>query len=190
MKYIAISAFMIAVVVTANLAQPKLTLTIENAIVIGLENSKTLKSSQFKVIAAEAKAGETNALGLPSLKLQGTYTRLSDVPPASFSIKANTFGPGFPPSDLNSVLSPTVLNNYGVRASVQQPVFTGWKISGAQDAASYLSEATTLDYGNDKHEVIYNIKFSYWNVYKAIEFKKFVVTVSVTSPVAESPTGY
>jgi outer membrane protein len=144
-------------------AQQKMLLTVEQAVQIGLENSKALRTSQFKVQAAEAKASETGTLGLPSLKVQGTYTRLSDVPPSQVTVFGNTF-----------TLSPTVLNNYGIKATVQQPLFTGWKISGAEEAAEYSSEATKQDFYKDKSDVIYNIKAAYWNLYRANEFKKFV----------------
>ncbi|MEW5798201.1 MAG: TolC family protein [Bacteroidota bacterium] len=148
-------------------AQQKMSLTIEQAVQIGLENSKALRTSQFKVQAAEAKASETGTLGLPSLKFNGTYTRLSDVPASSIPNPINPAGPPFE-------LSPTVVNNYGLKATVQQPLFTGWKISGAEDAAEFASEATKQDYNKDKAEVVYNIKSAYWNLYRANEFKKFV----------------
>jgi Outer membrane protein len=155
-------------------AQQKLTLTIEQAIQTGMENSKALRTSQFKVDAADAKASETNTLGLPTLKFNGTYTRLSDVPASAFALPANSFGVGFPPSDLSLVLSPTVLNNYGLKATLQQPLFTGGKISGAANAAEYLSDATKEDYKKDKADVQYNIKAAYWNLFRADEFEKFV----------------
>jgi outer membrane protein TolC len=154
--------------------QQKITLTIEQAIETGMENSKALRTSQFKVDAADAKASETNTLGLPSLKFNGSYTRLSDVPASAFTLSANSFGVGFPPSDVSMVLSPTVLNNYGLKATLQQPLFTGGKISGAANAAEYLSDATKQDYKKDKAEVQYNIKAAYWNLYRANEFKMFV----------------
>jgi outer membrane protein len=155
-------------------AQQKLALTIEQAIQMGLENSKTLHTSQFKLQAADAKAGEANALGLPSLKFNGFYTRLSNVPPEAVTLPANSFGPGFPPADVAMTLSPTILNNYTLKATLQQPLFTGGKISGAIDAAGYNAEATGHDFQKDKADVIYNVKAAYWNLYRAIEFKKFV----------------
>lgn len=162
-------------------AQQPLSLTIDQAVEIGLQNSKALRSSQYKVIAAEAKSGEMNALGLPSLKFQGAYARLSDVPPGAFQIPAGIFGTlpapfnvSLPPADVNSVISPSISNNYTLKATVQQPLFTGWKISGAQDAAEYSAEAVKLDFQKDRADVIYNIKAAYWNVYRALEFKKFV----------------
>ena len=99
---------LILVLVLPLLAQQKKTLTVDQAIQIGMENSKALRTSQFKVQAADAKASETNTLGLPTLKFNGTYTRLSDVPASAFALPANSFGPGFPPSDLSLVLSQQV----------------------------------------------------------------------------------
>ncbi len=163
-----ISLFILSTAIIFSInAQQKLSLTIDKAIETGLQNSKALKVSQLKVIAAEAKSGETNALGLPSLKFQGAYTRLSEVPAGSIP---NFINPALPPI----VLSPSVVNNYTLRGTIQQPLFTGGKISGAQDAAEYASEAQKLDFTKDKAEIIYNIKAAYWNVFRAIEFKKFV----------------
>lgn len=162
-------------------AQQKMVLTVDQAIQIGLENSKALRTSQYKVQAAEAKASETDALGLPSLKFNGAYSRLSEVPAGAFTIPAGAFGTlpaplnvSLPPNDVTSVISPSITNNYSLKATIQQPLFTGWKISGAEDAAEYSSEATKQDFNKDKAEVIYNIKAAYWNLYRANEFKKFV----------------
>jgi len=154
--------------------QQKLTLTIDQAIHTGLENSKALHTSHFKLEAADAKASETRTLGLPSVKFNGTYTRLSDVPPQAVTLPANSFGPGFPPSNVALTLSPTILNNYSLRATLQQPLFTGGKISGAIDAAEEIAAASKQDLQKDRADVIYNITAAYWNLYRAIEFKKFV----------------
>jgi outer membrane protein len=155
-------------------AQQKLTLTIDQAIQTGLENSKALHTSHFKLQAADAKASETRTLGLPSVKFNGAYTRLSNVPPQAVTLPANSFGPGFPPSNIMMTLSPTILNNYSLRATLQQPLFTGGKISGAIDAAEEIAAASQQDLQRDRADVIYNITAAYWNLYRANEFKKFV----------------
>ena len=162
-----LSIIFITLIASISYSQEKLSLTIDKAVEIGLQNSKALRTSQYKVVAAEAKAGETNALGLPSLKFNGTYTRLSEVPASAIP---NFINPGGPPI----VLSPSVVNNYGLRATIQQPLFTGGKISGAEEATEYSAEATKQDFSKDKAEVIFNIKAAYWNLFRAIEFKKFV----------------
>ena len=77
------------------LAQSRLPLTVDKAVELGIENSKTLHSSLMKVEYADAKAGEINASRLPSLKFSGGYTRLSDIPPGAAVIPANAFGAGF-----------------------------------------------------------------------------------------------
>jgi outer membrane protein TolC len=155
-------------------AQQKLALTIEQAIQTGLENSKTLHTSQFRLQAADARASEANTLGLPSLKFNGMYTRLSDVPNQAITLPANSFGPGFPPADVAMTLSPTILNNYTLKATLQQPLFTGGKISGAIDVAEFNAKASQHDLQKDRADVIYNIKAAYWNLYRAIEFKNVV----------------
>ncbi len=162
-----ITILILLLIVSTGFAQQKLSLTVEQAVQTGLENSKTLKASQFRVVAAEAKTSETNALGLPSLKLNAAYTRLSDIPASSIP---NFINPSLPPI----VLSQTVLNNYTLRATVQQPLFTGNKISGAEDIAEYSYEAAKQDFSKDKADLIFNIKNAYWNVYRANEFKKVV----------------
>jgi outer membrane protein len=155
-------------------AQQKLALTIEQAIQTGLENSKALHTSQFRLQAADARAGEAKTLGLPSLKFNGVYSRLSDVPTQAITLPAGSFGPGFPPADVAMTFSPTILNNYSLKATLQQPLFTGGKISGAIDAAAYNAKASEHDLQKDKADVIYNIKAAYWNLYRAIEFKNVV----------------
>lgn len=148
-------------------AQQRMTLTVEQAVQIGIENSKALKNSRFKVDASEAKAKETGTLGLPSLKVQGSYTRLSTVPASAFE---NPFNPALPPIEI----APAIMNNYGVKATVQQPLFTGGKISGAEDAAQYSAEASKQDFQKDRADMIYNVKAAYWNLFRAIEFRKVV----------------
>ena len=70
---------------TCALAQAPRQLTLDEAIAIGMKNSKMLRVSAAKVEAAEARTGEAGTALLPSLKLEGSYKRLSDVDP--FAVK-------------------------------------------------------------------------------------------------------
>jgi len=161
------------------MAQQKLSLTINQAIETGIQNSKALRTSQFKVDAADARASEMNTLRLPSLKVNGSYTRLSAVDPTIIPFPAS--GIVDDPATGHVTLIPTLyqfganlVNSYGVKATLQQPLFTGGKISGASNAADYLSDATKEDYKKDKADILYTIKAAYWNLYRANEFKRFV----------------
>ena len=161
------------------MAQQKLSLTINQAVETGIQNSKALRTSQFKVDAADARASEMNTLRLPSLKVNGSYTRLSTVDPTIIPFPAS--GIVDDPATGHVTLIPTLyqfganlVNSYGVKATLQQPLFTGGKISGASNAADYLSDATKEDYKKDKADILYTIKAAYWNLYRANEFKRFV----------------
>jgi outer membrane protein TolC len=160
-----ISVLLIAA--TSVFAQSKLPLTVEKAIQLGLENSKALHLSQMKVQYADARAGETNAARLPSLKFGGGYTRLSDVP--AFNI-----GP-FPPLLTTPIsVAPAVLNNYSMKLSMTQPLFTGFRMDALSKAADYTAEAQNFEYSKDKSDLIYNVRVAYWSLYKAIQIKNVV----------------
>ncbi len=157
-------------VVTASGWAQQLSLTEAQAVDLGIRNSKSLHASLMKVNYADAKASEVNASRLPSLKVQGAYTRLSDVPPFTLTLPFS-LGPGIPSS---YVLSSTVVDNYSLRATVQQPLFTGFRLDASKDAADYTVEATGQDYARDRSDLIYDVRNAYWSYYKAREFSKVI----------------
>src|SRR5712692_2542989 len=73
-------------------AQEKMSVTIDQAIEIGLENSKGLHASAMRVQAAESRSGEVQASQLPALKASGSYNRLSDIPSFQATIPQDAFG--------------------------------------------------------------------------------------------------
>jgi outer membrane protein TolC len=117
---------------------------------------------------ADAKSGEINSSRLPLLKFAGAYNRLSEVP--AFAVDVPGVIPGASPNKF--VLSPSVLNNYNLRLSVQQPLFTGFRLDASAAAADYTVEATNQEFKEDRGGLIYNIKSAYWNLFRAIEFNK------------------
>jgi len=147
-------------------------LTIEEAISLSLENSRSLHASLMKSEYADAKSGEMSASLYPSLKAQLGYQNLSDIPPAAVVLPRNAFGPGFPPQPVNVTLSQVILNSYTARATLQQPLFTGWKLQSAADNAEYNANATRNDYEKDRQQLIYDVKAAYWSVYRAKEMKR------------------
>ena len=164
MKYTVIlkfAAMMLLATLQLMLAQEKLKLTVEQAVEIGLKNSKILHASSMKVVLSEAKIKEVNAARLPSVKFTAAYRRLSEVDPFTISTPFGTFD-----------ISPSILNNYSTTVSVMQPLFTGFKLSGSAELAEQSANATSESYNKDKSDVIFNIKNSYWNLFKAMQLKK------------------
>lgn len=148
----------------------KKALTIEEAVALGLERHPALQAAAARLEGASARARETAAARLPSFKLSGGYTRLSEVPPFEVSLP---FGSLLPPSvPSRFVVSPSYFNQTSLRASVQQPLFTGFRLKSAVEAARLLGRAAEEDLTGDRSEVAFAVRSAYWNLYKAREFKK------------------
>ncbi len=74
--------FLLTGILSVNLfGQESRNLTLEESIQIGLKNSELIHSSQMKVNYSRAKWSEVNTYRLPSLKLNASYTRLSEIEP-------------------------------------------------------------------------------------------------------------
>ncbi len=145
-------------------------LTLDEALRIGRAQSKTLQASQARARGAEAKAAETGSALYPVVRVDGSYRRLSDVPP--FAVQLPFQFPGFNPGPI--VISPTILDNYVLHASVQQPLFTGFRLSSAAAAAEHQALAGELDARSDEAELVTNITTAYWMLYQARETRRAV----------------
>ena len=140
--------------------------TLQESIELGLKNSKELKISKSKMISSDAKVSEVNSMFLPQLKFMANYTRLSDnVPP--FEVMTP-----FLPTPIK--ISEPVINNYYLRLSLQQPLFTGLKLISSKKAAEYNFNAAESDYSKEMNDAAMNIHTSFWNYYKAMEIKNIL----------------
>jgi len=166
--------FILIVSRSVSLVKEKKSLTLDEAIQLGLETSKSLRSSQMNILFAEAKSEEMLSLDLPTVKFSGAYTRLSDVPPFKANIPANAFAPGFPANNISFPLSPIVLDNYNTRLTIQQPIFSGFKIESSKAIAEYNVHASQSEFLKEKREAIFNIKNAYWTLFKLREVKKLL----------------
>lgn len=146
-------------------SQSTLPLTVEKALQLAFENSKTLHASLMRLNYADAKSAEVDATRLPSLKFGGGFTRLSDVPPFAFTLPPQLGGNTF-------TLAPSVLNNYTMKVSLEQPLFTGFRLAAAAKAADYSAKASEQEYAGSKSDLAYNVRSAYWNLFKAGELKK------------------
>jgi outer membrane protein len=179
----------------------KLRLTLDEAVKLGMVYSKTLHSSQMKVVAAEAKIGESNAALLPSLGVSASYARLSDIPADRqfrFQLDASSFFRGTvdpmllaDPGVQKSLLAlrqlttpppptgetpppafPIVLDNYSFQANITYPVFTGFRLEAQKAAAEYNAQAASQDLVKDRIETEFSIKNAYWTLYKVRQLQK------------------
>ncbi len=151
---------------TKLLAQEQRTLTLEQSLQIGLQNSRQLHASLMKTRLAEAQAKEVGASRFASLNFGATYTRLSSVPPFEIS---------FPPLIPKPItISPTVLDNYNLKLSLQQPLFTGFKLQSSYDAAKLNAAASNMDYSQAEQDLFLNIKNAYWSLFKVLQMQNVI----------------
>ena len=141
------------------------TLTLEECLNLGIDNSKELKISKSKISGADAKITEANSQLLPLLRFQATYQRLSNIPPFEVSV------PIFPQP---IQISPVILNNYNLKLSLQQPLFTGFRLLSLKSVAENNYESNNYEYKKNLNEVAYNIQNAFWSYYKAMQIKKVI----------------
>ncbi len=140
-------------------------LTIEQCIELALKNSKELRVSNSKTISTEARVDEVKSQFLPQLKLTANYTRLSDVP--AFQVQ-------LPVSPVPVTIADVILDVYTFRLSLQQPVFTGFRLNALRNAAEYYNEAAGEDVNKTKNEAALSVYSAYLNLYKAKEIKSLL----------------
>jgi len=137
-------------------AQETLSLTEQDAIETGLKNNKVLKSLYYKTVASEAKYNEAETYSLPSLKFQASYTRMSEISPFVFPTPFGNFS-----------LNPSQQDNYALKLSLMQPLYTGNKISSGIDAAMFMNLSVKVEYQMEVQNMKLQIQTAYWNLYKS-----------------------
>jgi outer membrane protein len=160
--------FLVVCLVTAFSAnsQTTKTLTLEEAVRLGIEASPQVKVSGAKLDATKAKTLQYWNAVLPNVSLNSAYTRVSDnITP--FSVK-------FPGATEAVALNPQILNQFTNRLSAQAFVFTGWRAKNFFESAQFLEKAAGLDIERDKIEVKNNIVAAYLNLLKLQTSKEIV----------------
>lgn len=140
-------------------------LSLEEAVGAGLEASPALHASRMKLRSSTAKAQEVAAARLPSLRLGAGYTRLSEVPPFAVTL------PGAPEP---IVVSENFFNAWNLRLSVEQPLFTGFRLQAGTESARMLERSAGQDLAKDRSELVFSIKAAYWGLARARELATVV----------------
>lgn len=138
-------------------AQEKKVLTLNEAVKLGLENSKNLKIDAAKVQEATANFLEAKNNRLPSLKVSGTALALAN---ADVNLKI------LPPSQ-NGGKAVKANSAFLGNVSASMPIYAGGKIKYGIQSAEYLIEAAKLNAENNQVQIAYNIAQAYNNLFKA-----------------------
>lgn len=171
MKRILLTATLIITAASAvqNLAaQEHRSLTVEECVRIGIENSRTLAISEAEAARARSRSSEALTYLLPSLSSRASYMRLSNEKPFEIELP-----PTLPvPSPMT--ISPTIRDQRSLSFMVQQPLFTGFRLLSTYQAARAQSEAERYQYRSDSLDLSLDIRTAYWSLYKAEKVRKAV----------------
>jgi len=141
------------------IAQENKTLSLQEAIDLGLRNSKQLKLSQARIDEAVAATREAFNNRLPDFNITGSYLRVAKPHIDIKTGAANGDSSAIKPVNVNQAA-------YGM-ANVSWPLFAGFKVKYGIESARLLERAVRLDADNDKQAVILNTLSAWINLYKA-----------------------
>ena len=152
-------------------SQTTKSLTLDEAVRLGVESSQQLKATSARLDANKSKTTQYRNALLPNVTLNSAYARVSD--------NITLFSVRFPGATEDVVLNPQVLNQFNNRLSIQETVFTGLRAKNYLESAQFLEKAATLDIERDRIEVKNNIVAAYLNLYK-LQVSKSVLEENAT----------
>ncbi len=150
-------------------AQVTRQISLQEAVQLSLDNSKSLKVSAAKIEQAGAELSEAKMNQYPDLKISGSYLRVNQ-PNVDMKVKLGGSGSGEGGSSQEIKVDQVA---YGM-ATASVPLFSGLRIRNGIESAKYLKKAAELDAYKDRDEVIQNTVAAYYNLYKAQAAVKLV----------------
>lgn len=141
------------------------TINLDEAIQLGISNSKLLRLSKARLEEAVAASRESREKRLPDLNISGSYLRLTQ---ADVNLKSNGG------TDTGSAGAPNISQALYGMATVNLPIYSGGKIKYGIESAKFLEKAAAFDAASDQQEVVLNTVGAYLNLYKAIATVKLV----------------
>lgn len=156
-----IAMFIVALLITNSAAAQDRTITLDEAVKLGMETSKVLKLSQSKIDQAVSQYNQAKDQALPTGSASFGYNRAQ--------IPANKLNVGE-----ESLSLPTSANAYLGTLSLNQVIWAGNKLRYARESTNLLTQVARLDAVNDRDQIAYNIINAYYNLYKVLQGKKVV----------------
>lgn len=156
---ILLTALLLPLVVNAQTVKK---LSLQEAIDLGVANSKNLKLSQNKIDEAVARLAVVKDNVLPSASASFLYNH-AEIPTNTLSI-----GGG------NPIHLPSRADAFVGTAAIQEVIYGGGKYKYAQESTKLLTDVARLDADKNKEEVSYAIINTYFSLFKVMQSKKVV----------------
>jgi outer membrane protein TolC len=140
-------------------------ITLKDALQLGLNKSKNISIAKSKLNHSEARLSEVNSQFYPQLKFSASYIRLSEIPSFEISIP-------FSPKPIK--VQDAILNNYQLKLSLMQPIFTGFRLSSLKNSGQYNITSAEYEVNKELNDEAMVVHQNFWNYYKAIKLKEIV----------------
>lgn len=152
-----------SLVPAALFAQSSKELNINQAIELGIANSKNLKLSQNKIDQAVAQLEVVKDNVLPSANASFIYNH-AEIPTTTFTL----------PGGGSSLQLPKRADAFVGTAAIQELVYGGGKLKYAKESTKLLADVARLDAEKSKEEITYAVINTYYSLYKVAQSKKVV----------------
>ncbi|GAB2701141.1 TolC family protein [Mucilaginibacter koreensis] len=136
-------------------------ITLDEAIKLGLQNSKTLRLSQSRIDQAVNQYNQAKDLVLPTGSASFAYSRAQ--------IPANKLTVG----EQSLALPKSANANLGT-VSAEEVIYGGGRYRYAKESTDLLVQVARLDADRDKDQIAIDIVNEYYNLYKVLQNKKVV----------------
>jgi outer membrane protein len=143
------------------------TISLEEAVNLGVQNSKQLKLAQNKIEQAVSQLDQAKDETMPTVKVSAGYSHALMLS-RSFALPSDGGG------DPKSMKFPFDNTLYQGTLSINEPIFAQGRFRYAKESANILIQSSKLDADKDKDEIVYNIISSYINFYKVQQNLKIV----------------
>ncbi|MFF5383468.1 TolC family protein [Pedobacter suwonensis] len=144
-------------------AQNSKELNINQAVELGIANSKNLKLSQNKIDQAAAQLEVVKDNALPTANASFMYNH-AEIPTTTFAL----------PGSESAFRLPKRADAFVGTAAVQELVYGGGKLKYAKESTKLLAEVARLDADKSKEEITYAVINTYYSLYKVLQSRKVV----------------
>ncbi|MCA9630153.1 MAG: TolC family protein [Myxococcales bacterium] len=166
--------FVLAAIVVATwipgvaLAEERMGLDLDTAVTLAIAHSRKAKMREDEADAAVYRRKQATGRFLPKLSLSARYSRVNHVEPGSLSLP----DPASPGATNEVQLGEPVDNQYSVRLSVEQPIFTGFALWNGYRAARDTEALAHQRVRTEHSDVRAIVKETYFNLLKARDLRK------------------
>jgi outer membrane protein len=143
-------------------AQQVKKLTLQEAVALGISNSKNLKLSQSKVDESVSRLAIIKDNALPSANASFLYNH-AEIPTNSLII-----------GGADPIRLPKRADAFVGTAAVEELIYNGGKLRYAEASTKLLTEVAKLDADKNKEEISYAVINTYYSLFKVLQSKKVV----------------